>query len=326
MPLTPFPGGISSFGIPVIGGTPEVPTGPVWWVGNRTGTVNGDGTSKDRPFASLADALARVQTTNPYFGETIYILPGYTDNVTGADTFSASATNTSAVTWTKGIRIRGLGDGSLRPTFTFTATGSKLTINADAISFENCIFTADPAVATTVTTGFVISGKYCGFRKCYFTPAISTKGIFTTMLSVGAGANDADGFFFHFNEVFAPTLATNPTNLVKISQVENNVSIIGNVIQAATSVASVGPINVAAAATLINIQGNTINNLVAASAACIKGTAAMTGLIAYNACGVVSGSTANNTTVIDTPGNACLVENYGAKIGLAGALCGGTPA
>ncbi|MBV8928865.1 MAG: hypothetical protein JO152_07060, partial [Mycobacteriaceae bacterium] len=116
MPVTNFPGGVGLYGIPSLGaGTVyDVPPGRVWFVCNRTGVTNGDGTTRDRPLLSIADAVANIATTNPTLGDWIVVLSGHAENVTGSNIFSASLVNTTAVTIPKGTRIIGEGQGSSR--------------------------------------------------------------------------------------------------------------------------------------------------------------------------------------------------------------------
>ncbi len=81
MPLTNYPGGVSSYGVPLFGAGSvyDMPWGASWFVNNRTGIINGDGTSRDRPMVSLADALARASAY-----DTIFVGPGHAENVTDA--------------------------------------------------------------------------------------------------------------------------------------------------------------------------------------------------------------------------------------------------
>jgi hypothetical protein len=58
MPLTNFPNGVSSFGVPVLAG-PTV-FGKVWFVNTVTGSDGNDGQSVDSPFLTMAKALSRV--------------------------------------------------------------------------------------------------------------------------------------------------------------------------------------------------------------------------------------------------------------------------
>ena len=54
--VTAYPNGVSSFGIPVIGGVPVSVFGNFWFV-NTTSTFNGDGKSPASPFTTMAQAL-----------------------------------------------------------------------------------------------------------------------------------------------------------------------------------------------------------------------------------------------------------------------------
>lgn len=320
MPVTNFPGGVASYGIPVTGGDSDIPPGAVWWVCNRAGVVNGDGTSRDKPLVSLADAVVRVQATNPVYGERIYILPGHAENVTAANTFSGSTVNT-AVTFIAGTRIIGLGRGAYRPTFTFTATASKIT-PAAGCSFENLIFTVDPAVNTVVTLGFNVLAADVSFAGSKFVPAVTGPfGLFTTMMNVGTSGDDSPNFAFDGNEVLSPTLSTNPTNILKINTAVSNLKIRRNKMLTATSSLTVGAINVAAAATNVEITDNKVANLNVSSTGstvAINLTAATTGVVTDNDCIVraATGGAAAITNLDSLVGNGA--RNYGTAVGGTG--------
>src|SRR5215831_12262776 len=102
MPFTNFPGGVASFGIPQAGqgSLYDMPSAEVYFVCNRNGVTNGDGSSRDRPMLSIADAIAQIKTsTGQVTGAAfIYVLSGHAENVTGSNIFSASLVNTTSVT------------------------------------------------------------------------------------------------------------------------------------------------------------------------------------------------------------------------------------
>jgi len=57
MGLTNFPHGITSFGIPVFGGSQDI-SGKTWFVDGNLGSDGYEGTEREKPFKSLAKALA----------------------------------------------------------------------------------------------------------------------------------------------------------------------------------------------------------------------------------------------------------------------------
>lgn len=65
MPLTNFPNGITSFGVPVLGGIGGIPfTGDYWFVDPASGSDGYDGKSPATPFATLYRAVSRAASGN----------------------------------------------------------------------------------------------------------------------------------------------------------------------------------------------------------------------------------------------------------------------
>jgi hypothetical protein len=100
------------------------------FLGDLLNTFPNDDDGVSRVFTTLTAALAAAVDSR---GDVIYILPGYTETITAA----AGQAITKA-----GVRIIGLGKGTLRPTFTFTtSTAASFDITAAGVTIENCIFT-----------------------------------------------------------------------------------------------------------------------------------------------------------------------------------------
>jgi hypothetical protein len=81
-------------------------------------------------YYSTIDAAINACTASA--GDTIYVLPGHTEAITSGSIAADVA----------GISIIGLGSGSLKPTLTFGATDSKITVGAANITFKNLRLTA----------------------------------------------------------------------------------------------------------------------------------------------------------------------------------------
>lgn len=100
-----------------------------------------DKNGKNRLYATLAGALAAC-TANAE--DVIFVLPGHTE------TFSSSTALSIA---TAGVKIVGLGRGSLRPTFTLdTATTTTINVTAANIGIKGCIFVANFAAIASLFT------------------------------------------------------------------------------------------------------------------------------------------------------------------------------
>lgn len=88
-------------------------------------------------FASTIDAAIGLCTANA--GDTIYVLPGHTEAITSG----------SIALDVAGVSIIGLGSGAAKPTLTFGATDSKISVTAANGKFENLRLVA--GVADIVT-------------------------------------------------------------------------------------------------------------------------------------------------------------------------------
>lgn len=118
MPVTPFPDGVSSFGVPVIpalGGL--MTTGKVFFVDSNLGNNGNNGKEPTKALATIANALGRC-TANK--GDTIIVMPGHTETISAAGTLTAIA----------GVTVVGLGSGTLKPLLTWSATASTFAISA----------------------------------------------------------------------------------------------------------------------------------------------------------------------------------------------------
>lgn len=112
----------------------------------------GYGNSPDIPLASI-DYLFTLATANKKVVG--YVLPGHTESYT--------TTGTKVTGDIAGVHIKGLGQGSDRPTITFSHTGSTWSITAANITIENILFVS--GIDSIVTFG-TISGNDCKMIDC----------------------------------------------------------------------------------------------------------------------------------------------------------------
>lgn len=146
MALTNFPNGFSDGlsirGVPVLTSHP----GKVFWVQNTIGSDGNHGKTKEKPLKTLDYAIGKC-TANK--GDVIFLMPGH------AETLSTASFITCDVA---GISIVGLGNGSLRPTFTWSATASTWAVSAADVTIKNivCLVSID-----SVVKGFQITGAGC---------------------------------------------------------------------------------------------------------------------------------------------------------------------
>ncbi len=153
-----FANGVTIRGLPLL----QTHPGEVFFVNSSTvlakggvGGSDGNDGSYRRPYATVTKALTACTANR---GDIIAVMPGYTESVTGA----------AGETWNvAGVAIVGLGAGSLKPKFTFTAATATLVISAANMSFVNIAFEAGIA---DVATGLDISSvDDLSFESCTFT-------------------------------------------------------------------------------------------------------------------------------------------------------------
>jgi hypothetical protein len=154
MTLTNYPNGLTSFGVPVMGGaTLPTTTGTYYFVDSGIG--NSGNTGKD-PAAPLATIDQAVNKTTASQGDVIVVLPGHAETIASA---------TSLVIDVAGISIIGLGHGRNRPVLSFSATASRIPISADNVYVSGLVFLG--AVADIVS-GVTITGDDVTLSGCDF--------------------------------------------------------------------------------------------------------------------------------------------------------------
>lgn len=220
--MSNFPSGFSA-GL-ILRGVPLVQThqGDVYHVNNSSvvgngrvaGADSGNG-SYNRPFGSLLYAMSRAKANN---GDIIFVGRGH------AETISTAAILTLALA---GIAVIGLGYGSMRPTFTFTAAAANIPITAKDVSLQNLLFVANfadvasmfTATGTATPTDFTVEN--CEFRD---TSAILNV---LTLITGNATANSMDGLAFIGNRV-SSLGTTAATTAIKIAAATDRVKITDN--------------------------------------------------------------------------------------------------
>ena len=161
-----FSGGVSVRGVPV----EIIPPNKVFFVQNTIGSDGNKGT-RDKPFKTLDYAIGRCTDSK---GDIIFLLPGH------AETISAAGTITCDVI---GVTIIGLGYGSLRPTFTWSATASTWLVTAANVTIQNivCLVSID-----SVVIGFDISAAGCTLDAVDFQETSAKQMLIFINTAVGA--------------------------------------------------------------------------------------------------------------------------------------------
>ena len=129
MPFSNYPNGFAN-GV-AIRGMPILNSygGNLFWVDSGAGSNTNDGTHA-RPYSTLDYAVGKCTANN---GDVIMVKAGHTETVTAAGGLDLDVA---------GITIIGLGNGSDRPTVSFTtATGADMDVDAANITISNFLFT-----------------------------------------------------------------------------------------------------------------------------------------------------------------------------------------
>lgn len=151
---TNFPTGVNVFGMPVMPGGVPPSTGKVFFVSNRSGDSgsNGnDGLSSERPFSTLATAVALCSSGR---GDVIIVMPGHAETVT------------TTITPIAGSAIIGLGWGRNKPSFTGSGAIGVFTLSAANVFMRNIRVVGASA---SVTAHIILTGDDFICEDCEFT-------------------------------------------------------------------------------------------------------------------------------------------------------------
>lgn len=250
-----FPSGLTIREMPMQVAFP----GKVYWVNNSSvlapsgvnGSDNNPGTYR-KPFSTLAGALTQCTASR---GDIIMVMPGH------AETVSSSTALTLNVA---GVLVVGLGQGSLRPTFTLdTATTATVNVTADNIGILNCVFKANFAGIAACFT--LTTAKNFSLSRCEFVDNSSILN-FKTLVDTDATSNNADGIWLDTNR-WVGLGATSGSCVIKMDGTNKDVIVRNNYFaHKATSTAGFMPIATGKVVTGLHLDNN-VFNLVGAQAA-----------------------------------------------------------
>lgn len=218
MAYTNFPDGITSFGIPVFGGSAGgIPlANTYWYVDSSTGSNSYEGTWTN-PFATVAYAMSRASAN-----DVIVVKAGHTESITSATTLVCNVA---------GVRVVGLGAGPARPTFTIsTANTATIAVSAANVGWYNCRVVANflsIASAFTLSTaaGFQLQG--CVFRDTSsvlnFLNIVKSTGAANTIDNInvtgnnwnGLGTTSVNSFILSANDIANATVCWNRVKLAR---------------------------------------------------------------------------------------------------------------
>lgn len=210
-----FAGGVVIRGVPLL----QTHPGKVFWVYNGTALATGqrggsDGNrgTFDSPFSTIGGAFAQCSANR---GDIIFLKPGHAETI-------ANATAASTLWSVAGVAIIGLGNGTNRPTFTFTtANTATITVSAANVSVSNCVFTANfLSVATAIT---LTTAKWFTCQNCLFQDTAAATDFLNCITSTGA-ANTVDGLAVLDSQWFG-TGVTSVNSMVLIADANIDVTL-----------------------------------------------------------------------------------------------------
>jgi len=142
------------------------------WYGEFISAFGPDADGGNRAFPTLNAALADENVVASR-GDVIYLLPGYTQTISGA----AGTTISKA-----GLTIIGLGTGSLRPTITFdTAITAQMIVSGANTLIKNVKF--DFTGFDAITAAISVTAADVAFEDCEFVTNSGTAGVVLGILT-----------------------------------------------------------------------------------------------------------------------------------------------
>lgn len=251
----------------------------------------GMASTSDGFFQSVQVALGACNSGR---GDMILCLPGHTESIASADSWSNLTTKTD-------VTVLGMGSGTNRPTFTWTTATSTLLMDAANFRILNCrLFLAGAHAAgsaLTVAAPITVSAAGCEISDCEIAWGFDADQIVTIGITTTAAA---DYFKFNRNDCYAETAAVPTTTFMRLVGADfmqmHDTRIIGP-----GSTTTLGPVQFLTTASLkINWRNSTVQNQLASSIHAVTGMAGLTGIAHSCGFGILDNATAVGFV---TPGN-----------------------
>lgn len=213
---------------------------------------------KENLVQDLATALGRCRSGR---NDIVVVLEGHSESVT------AATSTTFAAALLTGTKIIGVGQGSNRPTFTWTATTSTWAISVANVFISGCIFNF--AGIDAVAKAINITGADVRISSCEIITTATSKGsIIGIEIGTGAHRNCIDHCYIRGLSSQEPGANG---SVIKVAGAVNNTLIVGNTIIAPTrtTTAEYGHIRVSGIAIDTLIADNILVSTNAAALYCI---------------------------------------------------------
>jgi hypothetical protein len=253
--------------------------------------VDMDGKSR-AVFSTIAAAISACTANS---GDIIYVLPGHTEDITGAAAIAVS---------TAGVRIVGLGTGRARPTLTWkTSTAAQITMTAANCSFENFVF--DLTGISAVVAAFSVTAADVSFIGNEFILSTGTNAPVLGILTAATAAR----LIVKNNRFIGPATSTDTVTAAIKHEVgidyviENNefkgkmtqailnaTTILGGLIRNNTFVIGTGTVAITMAAASTPFVTNNRINVASGTAPVVAAAGFMAGNVYSAAAGVTAGT------------------------------------
>lgn len=256
---TRFPHGID--GIFAGGGQVPATTGTYYYVHSGTGNASYDGKDKDHPLPTIDAAIGKCTASK---GDVVIVMPGHAETISGA---------TSCVLDVAGVHVVGLGRGTMRPTLTFSATASIISVTAADCALENVLIVGN---VDNIVTGISLAATADGFtlKDVEMRDGAANKE-FLIGVAIAAGCTDVtiDGFRFR-------GLAGGATGCIEAAGAADRFTLVNSYIRGQFSSQTVDL--AAAASTDVFIKNNDIINIETGAGLGVAMHNSTTGFASYN--------------------------------------------
>ena len=282
-------------GGPIVISDMEVHPGKVYFVdsshADKSNAVSG-GRSPDKPFSTLAYVFSATLTPVLAAGDVVYVMPSH------AETIAAAAGIACA---TAGVKVIGLGWGSKRPTFTWSATDSSWTVTAAGVTIKNIRVTSS---VNELVSMFAVSAADVTLDAVDLIDAGAALEVIQFLLTTSAATRILVQNCYHY----ATTAAASAQLWIALVSVTGARILDNTFILKLADAATSSVINMDTGVRFAEIGRNIIHltGYSAATVSAILGHANATGICHDNR---IAGDVAAVTTLNDFPGGYSL-ENY----------------
>lgn len=299
MSLTPFPHGISSMGLPIVGGR-YITTGDIHFVDNATGSNATDrGGDTDHAFADFDYSIGQC-TANK--GDFTFLMPNHAETITGAGGLTFDVAGASFI---------GLGRYDQRPAILVDGAAASCLVTGADVWIKNMVFSSGHA---DLAYCFFVTGVGCRLDSLVIDESTTNEN-WIDAIHAGTTDNDFDGLEIINCEIIMDDASS--VTAIDILKESKDVKIIGNRITGDFDASPIAPIYIATAETPLNIliAHNLIHNQHDGDAAlCISVTAtAATGWMIYNHAGHKLNT--GDTAFLGGADGLYMGENYAADRG-----------